>query len=638
MPSPISTNTIDLFFSGMFMRELRFIGLAFLGFAIKVLSSFLNFSTILSHGLSFLVCSVLTLNSASYSMDLAKSPENIITNSLNTKVEKASSDNLRGGTIAQQMTINNQPIIKNGDDWWLPSWVNPLPDVVSFNVPNPQVPFQTLDVVTLRWRDVNPQEGVYDWSILQKALGQTNNIYVRFLNSDVIHCPIWLSSKYPSLKPFNIGSYQDDFNITSAGFFYPMWHPEFQQEFKKLLQSFKAQNFASHPHLKFFYIPGAWQWGEFNPEVIQPLFVAEGLTPSSLLTWFRGLIDAYVDAFGTINAYKLVYTDQDILYNFNDAVDWEIAIDRNPSGYVVSKGGSTRFGLLAKYNFVATDMPNYGVSVVDIGTGKYMIVDDNAPLIADPKRIIGSETVQFGGSTIPLSSDPALVENQYRMTALKNLQLRVNVLMSTTAEYWNAQPALHTYMLNSLGKHYYDSPDAWADLREAEDVYQQGVHWNLGDHSKWTIRNLERWLIQREVAPDGNTVATNLVTLPVQYNKISYEARRTDHQNGSDYIYFGVDDKFIKGGTNNIQIKVTYLDNNSASWGIQYNAANGNSYKKSSLVSNTNNNQWKTATFAISDAAFINRQNGNMDFRIFNGGQQDLTVRFVRVIKLQPPS
>lgn len=55
-------------------------------------------------------------------------------------------------------------------------------------------------------------------------------------------------------------------------------------------------------------------------------------------------------------------------------------------------------------------------------------------------------------------------------------------------------------------------------------------------------------------------------------------------------------------------------------------------------MNNRNDNQWKTVTFEIKDAAFLNRQNSNMDFRIFNGGQQDLTVRFVRVIKLQPPS
>ncbi|MEH2111253.1 beta-galactosidase [Nostoc sp.] len=454
------------------MRQLRFIGLAFVGFAINALSYLLDFSTILSRGLSLLVCSVLTLSSASYSMDLAKSTENIINNSLNTTVKKPSSDNLIGRTITQQLAINNQPIIKNGDDWWLPAWVTPLPDVVSFNVSNPQVPLQTLDVVTLRWRDVNPEEGVYDWSILEKALRRTNNIYVRFLNSDVIHCPKWLSSKYPYLKPFQIDSYQDDFNITSAGLFYPMWHPAFKQEFKKLLQSFKAHNFASHPHLKFFYIPGAWKWGELDLDVVQQNMLAQGMLPNDLLNWFKEMLDAYVDAFGSENTHKLMYTDQDILYSFNGNLDWSRTIDRNTFKYVMTQGGSTRFGLLAKYNFVATDMPNYGISVDNIGNGKYMITNDNAPLIADPKRFIGSETVQFGGSTIPLSPDPALVKNQYRMTALKNLQARVNVLMSTTAKFWDAEPELHNYMLKSLGRHYYDSPDAWAALREAKDVYQ----------------------------------------------------------------------------------------------------------------------------------------------------------------------
>ena len=80
---------------------------------------------------------------------------------------------------------------------------------------------------------------------------------------------------------------------------------------------------------------------------------------------------------------------------------------------------------------------------------------------------------------------------------------------------------------------------------------------------------------------------------------------------------------------------MTYLDDNNATWGIEYDAF-GNVYKKTAQIVNQNSGKWKTTTFKISDAAFTNRQNGNMDFRIYNGGSQDLTVRFVRVIKLQP--
>lgn len=68
---------------------------------------------------------------------------------------------------------------------------------------------------------------------------------------------------------------------------------------------------------------------------------------------------------------------------------------------------------------------------------------------------------------------------------------------------------------------------------------------------------------------------------------------------------------------------------------IEYDASSGIAYKKSSLVVNRNNGKWKTVTFKINDVTFLNRQNCTMDFRIFNGGKEDLSVRFVRVIKLE---
>lgn len=512
------------------------------------------------------------------------------------------------------------------DDWWLPAWVQPLPDVIGFYGSNPQdVPQQTLKLVTFSWRDINPKEGVYDWSILENALEQPYNIYIRLENSDVIHCPEWLRKKYPNLKPLKLGSYEDIFEVRSEGMFYPMWHPGFKKEFKNLLHSFKEHQFGSHSHLKFAYIPGAWAFGEFSVDKI----TQQGITPNDFLNWFKEIIDAYVDAFGKENAYKLMYTGQDDRCLCNGNFEWQQAIDRNLFSYVIKQGGSTRFGLLEKYNFLATDMPNYGIPVVTIGDGKYMVADDSAPLISNPKRFIGSENEEFGAGPIPVST-----YQQLKLTALKSLQTRVNVVF-LAREVWNKAPALHNYMLKTLGRHYYDSPDAWTALREGKDVYQLWARWNLGEREDWWIRNFERWLIQREIEPNGKTVRTDYVKTPVKFNEESYEARRTDRQSGNNYIYFGVDDRFIKGGNNHIQIKVTYLDNNNSQWWIEYDASSGDFYKKTSTVANQNDAKWKTVTFEINDATFLNRQNGNMDFRVYNGGQADLTVRFVRVVKLE---
>ncbi len=533
-----------------------------------------------------------------------------------------------------QSSASEDPAVQqqSEDDWWLPSWVQPLPDVIGFYGPNPQdASNQTLKLVTFRWRDVNPREDVYDWSILENALKGDNNIYLRLENSDVEHCPLWLSEKYPDLERLKLSSYKDNFGNYSEGYFYPMWHPGFKQELEKLLQSFKEKEFASNPRLKFAYIPGAWKWGEFDLVFIDYM-KSQGMTPKDYFEWFKELIDTYIDAFGEENAHKLMYTDQDVISLADGDLEWRKFLDRKLTGYAFERGLSTRFGLLEKYNFVATDMPNYGISVVNIDGNNYMVVNESSPLIADAKRFIGSEAEEINNANIP-------VDNylQLKMTALKNLQVRANVVFMNK-NIWNKAPKLHNYIMKTLGKHYYDSPDAWCALREAKDDYIKWSQLDTSNNSEFWIGNFERWLVQREVNPDGKTKRNYYVRTPVKHNEESYEARSTDSLNGSNYIYFGVDDRFIYGGSNQIQIKVTYLDNTSSQWWLEYDASDENIYKQSSTVENKNDYQWKTVTFSIDDAAFLNRQNGNMDFRIFNGGEDDITVRFVRLIKLNAPS
>ncbi|MFC1714443.1 beta-galactosidase [Candidatus Poribacteria bacterium] len=536
---------------------------------------------------------------------------------------------LADGDTDMQNPADQQP---SEDDWWLPDWVKPLPDVIGFYGPNPDdVPDQTLKLVTFRWIDVNPAEGVYDWSILEKGLSQPHNIYIRMENSDVLHCPKWLSEKYQELDALKMTgkSYKDNFGTESKGEHYPLWHPGFKAEFRKLLASFRDKGFGSHPHFKFAYIPGAWAWGEFGLSFVDEM-IQQGITPEDYLEWFRETIDAYVDAFGDENAHKLMYTGHDYLPLADSNEEWRNAIGRKLFEYAMKRGCSTRFGLLEKFDFLTGDMPNYGMPAVTIGDGMYIVADDDAGLLADPNCIIGAENEEMGNGNIPWSN-----YYQLKMTALKSLQIRVNCVFMNR-RIWADAPEIHHYMLKSLGRHYYDSPDAWCTLREGRDVYQNWSRWHLGFRDEWWLRNYERWLYQREVKPDGYTVRTYHIETPVKFNEEKYEARRTDHKNGSDYIYFNVDDRFIMGGSNEVQIKVTYLDDNSSKWWIEYDADDGDPYKRSSSIGNLNDGKWKTVTFAINDASFQNRQQTDMDFRIFNGGSHDLTVRFVRVIKTKP--
>jgi hypothetical protein len=259
------------------------------------------------------------------------------------------------------------------------------------------------------------------------------------------------------------------------------------------------------------------------------------------------------------------------------------------------------------------------------------VVDETHPLIASRSRIFHTENEDFQFNW------PNVNEYYYyKMASLNTLRLRMN---SQFAGDPKVAGPLYDYMRLTMGKHADDSPDAWVALRQYARAPIDS--WVDGEQDLTeNIRNFERWLVQREVQPDGRTIATQRVNPPPEFaetNGGSFEALRTDRATGNNYIYFGVDDRFINSGPTRVQIKVTYLDNFSGRWHIEYDAADGNAYKQTVHQTNANDGRWKTVTFTLPDAAFLNRQNGQMDFRLYNGGSSDISVRFVRVIKLDPP-
>lgn len=141
--------------------------------------------------------------------------------------------------------------------------------------------------------------------------------------------------------------------------------------------------------------------------------------------------------------------------------------------------------------------------------------------------------------------------------------------------------------------------------------------------------------MQREVEPDGRTARVyQIQDTPVPYQEDAYEARRTMHEAGSDHIYFNVHDRWMHGGSNEVMIKITYRDDFPGTWRLEYDSANDGPYTAAPAFHNDNDGTWKTVSVTLDDAGFANRQNGGMDFRLYNGGDHDLTVRFVRVIRL----
>lgn len=520
------------------------------------------------------------------------------------------------------------------DDWWLPAWSQPLPGRISFYGAAPAgfaEPGPELKVY-LRWKDVNPADGVYDWSALEKALATaTRPIYMRFEHSHVEHVPQWIATKYPELAAQLLHSdpYKDNFGQSLSGSFYRPWHPGLESEFVELMQEFQRRRFANHPRFAFMYFPGLWEWGEYSVQFVDEM-VASGMTPQDYLDWNQRMIDTYVAAFGPGNAHKLMYTQLDYLPLTGGRADWTSAIGRKPFAYAVSKGVSVRFGLFEKYDFLTGDMPEYGVHpVVDWNGTRRFGIDESTPLMrAGRQRWIATENEEWGNSNIPVSS-----YHQLKMTALRTLSLRAN-LVFTNQRVWQGAPALHEYLRRSIGKSVAESADAWAVLRDGRDQYQEWSKYpSLGYRGQWRTRNWERWLYQKDVQPGGMTFPAYRSDSPVPFNNDAYEAIRTDAASGNRYIYFDVDDRFISGNASDYYVKVTYLDDAVFKWNIHYMGTAG-TLRGTSLVNNVGDGKWKTATFTIRGSVANNLLKGGSDIRINAGSAGSLTVRFVRVVKM----
>jgi len=511
-----------------------------------------------------------------------------------------------------------------GDDWSLPSWVQVSPNAGLY-LDNPSltyptnVPVKQIARLPVTWGKAETSQGQFDWSQITGPMSQYPNtrFWLEIYGYSKADAPSWLQTAHPELttRPFS-----NLYGSNTTPYYYP-WDRGFDTEFKSFLSAMGAL-FKAHPdylnRIEFTYAPAGWSFDEYQ---VWPDDRSNGISPTGYVSWFHSVMDAYAQLMGGMWN-KVVYTGTGRKEWAHDLPAWTSVINTNPAGgnehadYVINHGGSTRDGYTEAFNQYG-NMYSWGQRVTTDQFGnRYADTDDSNPFIAATDRHFGFEPTDFGYNGRP--------EGYYQvvMTFLASLKLRMNWAIPAVKAHDQA-PAMVDWSLYEMGKHYYDTPDAWVALRRATDT---------NDHL--TYDNFERWLYQRDQPGDGVTQLAQATTPGwPDLGPTYYEARSTNHAAGSDYMYFGVDDKVLYGGSNPVQIKVTYLDNNNATWGVQYDAADGNATKSTSTVTNVNDGQWKTATFSVPDAAFQNREKGGMDFRIYDGGRQDLTVRFVRVVK-----
>jgi hypothetical protein len=115
--------------------------------------------------------------------------------------------------------------------------------------------------------------------------------------------------------------------------------------------------------------------------------------------------------------------------------------------------------------------------------------------------------------------------------------------------------------------------------------------------------------------PDGRTVSENV-------GGATARLARPREGRSETYVYFGIHPSFKQSDLRQVRFDVEFLDPQPGSLNVHYDAddaANARNavYKGTGTISFRGSNEWRTATFRTrADGAFLNRQNGQADFRL----------------------
>ncbi|MEO8274718.1 MAG: hypothetical protein ABI639_00765, partial [Thermoanaerobaculia bacterium] len=520
-----------------------------------------------------------------------------------------------------------------GDDWTLPAWVEPSPSSGFFSEEAAPASNVNLRVADFTWRQLQPTQGSFSMTTSDSVYGMNFPSWnAQLAGSDPYWLRLWVSGDdwapqwvktLCSVSPVGTG-YENDEHL-------PIWNTCFWQQAREFFrQVLIVHGLRSDARMKFLYAPGAFTWCEFDFDVPTQAADNFGLTFPTFDNWFQPAMQDLVNLMNGENAdpgddfaWKLVFTGEDYPFAPWDAQDDFLARD------AVAKGMGIRNGITEEFNFHLNQAPAYGTTIASDG---HLVTNENWPGL-DGRRVVATENECFNDCGFTVSDTAYAV----KMANLRALVLRMNwIYVVPGPSYMSTYAALWQWTRLELGKRVWDSPDAWAALRDAEDTY-----WIDDTSVTWTgvpyVRNLERWLVQRDVAPQGVTRrGTDMRSNdPTPENGTAYEGRRTELAAGRSSIYLDLDARFFAGGVVPVEVKVTYRDSGTGSFRIEYPGASGTQSTTSQTYANSG--AWRTATFAIPDGLWNGDLPGATDLRLVATGPADLEARFVRVVRLTRP-
>ncbi len=477
-----------------------------------------------------------------------------------------------------------------------PSW--PRPGVYVFldwrHTDPAQYPYVVGGQMNFQWNRIETTgQGVYNWALVdtwldaEGALGKPTGI--RFNSYDGLCCGgAWLPQWYMQQHPNGYVTC----TINGQSHIVPKyWSTSYKQAWSSFIHA-AAARYGNDPRVAFVEI-SAGMFGETIPvdNELDACLTANGLTANGWVQTVNDITDIYTSAWQNkplMLQHAPFFTQR-----------WE---RREFTDYAGSQGvGFKHNRLLVDHDDQVINNPNHA----DYRAGQYdaMLSFPNTagPLAWEIYRDgLETESNVYWAILNALDKHPAYFVAKW------------DLLTSATP----FEKSLWNFSNLYLGRTVQDTPSVWTVLREPVSTwYPQRGNFNF-------------WLYQNNSVAGGATVPLWNVTSDMR----GRYARRTNGAS-NPYMYFNVDDGYVMGGSNAISLTVTYLDQGTGSWRLEYDALN-DPYALGFTVQKQNSGQWRTVTQVLNNAYFGNRQAGGSDFRIYNNGDGDDTFHFVNLKRL----
>jgi hypothetical protein len=566
--------------------------------------------------------------------------------------------------------------VTDGEDWSLPSDVRPTPgcgigwvdgqwiakwsklyplhqadpDIIHFN--------QWIEV---RWADVNPARGVFDWSSVDRQIE-------RIEETPHLGFAFWLKG-YARCEERSTGTFEAKYRMVPRWLedqgkvtFLPdgtavSWDPDsgYLRAYGEFLRAV-AQRYADHPRFCWVecrFIDRAWGEGGFRggsvPEDDAPddeekqqelrdhveveFRSAERdhkMSPENLDRFLHAFYDLHAEAFkGHERAVVLPDFSECLFGGFQYDRERYAPVCRRAWQYGLEKGFGGRDGFVEVWMLYLTE--GWGISFDENG---YMRLNEDHPAIREG-RVWNTENEEYPPHVSAHRFGPLeMTGYRYRAANLRALQMRRNWVSVST---WNNQPLVQSdltrYVQLSVGKTAATSPDAWSWLREA---YVWGGNIDPAILGEKTAKNFERWLFQRDVGPDGRTQPAARVSIEGMNQFWSsrpyeYQARRTDTASGQDSIYFQADEAWFGDEPRDARLFIGFQAAGEGSWCVEYDTETAR--RRSPVVAVGAGDGWRTAVLELPGMVCRRGFADRMDFRVLHLDGADTVVRMARLVK-----